>query len=297
MIINQRTCVKGSLTHKKPSPFTLIELLAGQGVARGAKGSRRFTLIEWLMAQPDEARRNGASWTKAKSRGVRGCFTLIELLVVIAIIGILASLLLPALGKARDKAQVVVCLNNHRQMSLAFTIYAGDHNEFMVSHNHWSDWAGFAGTILSTPASERVLNEYLGGDASAKQTVRCPSDKGDVYWSGPETRYEKFGNSYQVSEGGPDRAHLTAATNFGTPGHGIKISSFEYPTKKVLTHSAMWRYDRKWELNVTRWHNQDYGDPRIPCSFVDGHAENFLIKWRPTNNKNNYVSLAYDGYY
>src|SRR6185503_1742724 len=65
----------------------------------------------------------------ADAEGVSCAFTLVELLVVIALIGILAALLLPVLSKARIRTQGIACMNNNRQLCLAWLLYADDHGD------------------------------------------------------------------------------------------------------------------------------------------------------------------------
>jgi prepilin-type N-terminal cleavage/methylation domain-containing protein len=136
-------------------------------------------------------------------------FTLIELLVVIAIIAILAAMLLPALAAAKRKAQKINCVNNLKQVTLAFRIWEGDNSDHYPTAVSSSQGGAseFIANAGAQPAAAKYSVPYLfsvmSNELATPKVLYCPSDSarsaGTNFVTGANNTTANTFNNYQVS--------------------------------------------------------------------------------------------------
>jgi prepilin-type N-terminal cleavage/methylation domain-containing protein len=191
--------------------------------------TRKYKMITHTSEKPFAFRSHGQGRRRsaAEKKAALTAFTLIELLVVIAIIAILAAMLLPALARAKQKAQLINCLNNEKQLALGWIMYANDNNDKLVLNGDESAQPGsFPGTSQN-PSGSLAENPLIDGNLQPGGPIAqwCPGNlqsaqmTASIYYTnwnmaGMIYPYVQNVSAYKCPV---DISHAPAINSFGPP--------------------------------------------------------------------------------
>ena len=275
------------------SAFTLIELLVSTTCQIGVLPLYLFK--KTIRKMPYNACKASASYTNGvlhicrrqmlhtvKPCFIRSAFTLIELLVVIAIIAILASMLLPALQKARDKAKESSCLSNLKQQGNVMFSYCMDNNDYLPLGEYEPEIGTFQGlATASSPAWYVRVGGYLGAVKENFYQNKFPRPKVFFCPANPaHLASEKQQTSYCI----PWYVAKTNKVKNG-PWRIGKLTRINNPSVKVYMTEA----NLSTHFNTSDWgyYNSQHsgGSVQMLCH-MDGHTsrmnKSFLFNKRST---------------